>query len=209
MGHSRMTRSRWDRVRRGQASFSLLLALLASSARASELSAVQVTQLVGGTGEGPLIAQVLYLGYFTVVNPYAAVWLTARENMLAVDRGKQFIENHNIAHELGIRIEIRGVQFETLDEAIASYARRETLEVTMGVPPAEEPDRPGSARERERHTRGVLECLLENARRYWPRVRHVSLTVTGDPAFSSLSGEYPLEHVPEPTKIRLVPRPQR
>ena len=51
--------------------------------------------------------------------------------------------------------------------------------------------------------RSTKQCVLENARRYWPRLKYVVLRVTGDPEFSNLSGNFPLERITAHVAVRL------
>ena len=159
---------------------------------ASERAAVQVTQPIGGTANEVVLGQVLYVDFFDSFERYRSVRLTASENAVKTDRGAQ---NLNVAFDFGIKIQILGIKQTSFAEMIQAFAARETLQVEMALPPR---GKPSDYFEpiRELIVHATKQCVLENAKRYSPPLKYVSLQVTGDPEFAKLSGVYSLENIP-------------
>jgi hypothetical protein len=165
----------------------LLLLVIAVGAQASHRSAVQVTQPIGGTANDVLLCQVLYVGYYDARKPFAAVSLTASANHIPTDLG---ITNLNLASTMGITVEVPGVN----NPNATAYPSSDTLGVLVHVPELV-PDQDPTLRELVVHA--TRQCVLENAKRYWPRIRFVRLAVEGDESFSGLGGLFPLADVIE------------
>lgn len=179
--------------------YGLMLILAAAvPTRASERVLAEVTQPVEGSGEGVLLANVSYVDWFSIgLDPWPSVRLTTAANSILTDRGAQ---NLNVANTLGIKTSLGGPL--SADPSKPQGLRGDTLDVILSVPESP-PARGSTQKSMDAVVGATLECVLMNARRYWPRLRYVSVLVNGNDAYAKLSGPYSLESIETQSTPRL------
>jgi len=176
------------------------LALLSSCAvaNASERVLAEVTQPIGGSGEGILLANVSYVDWFNrELDPWPSVRLTTAPNSILTERGAQDL---NRASELGVKVSLRGAP--SGDPSRPQGLRGDTLEVSLAVP-ALTNGAPGSRELLRQVAVATLQCILVNASRYSPRLQFVDVQCSDNAEYADLSGIYPLESIPRPWTPRL------
>jgi hypothetical protein len=165
----------------------MCVVITAARASANERVLVQVTQPVQGSGAGVLLADVCYVDWFNLeLDSWPSVRLTTAANSIITDHGPQ---NLNVANALGFTVSLPGSP--SVDPSKPQGLRGDTLDVNLAIPGLSERARPGFHGIAE----ATLECVLVNARRYWPRLRFVHVLMTGNDEFAQLSGTHSLESI--------------
>lgn len=179
-------------------------------APAADEHAVQISQPVISGGTGIVVAQVPYmLWYLPGDDPAFEVGLTVAANTITTGDGTS---NRNAANLLGIQLTF------PMPPATNRWRRSaprgvfgDTLRVAIDLSKTEEATQ---LQDKASITRGFLRkdivpltlfSMLENARRGWPRIKHLHVEVVGPDEFKDLAGTYSLERIPDPPKIRLIP----
>lgn len=180
----------------------ICVATLAATANASERMLVEVTQPVEGSGAGLLLADVCYLDWFnSELDPWPSIRLTTAANSIVTDRGNQ---NLNVANALGFGVSLGGTP--SVDPHKPQGLHGDTLDVNLVVP-----GQRNGARTRpdiDAVAAATLECLLVNARRYWPRLRFVHVLVTGNDKLAQLPATHSLESIQPRSAPRLPGNPE-
>ena len=160
---------------------------------------------------------VFYVDWFNCEYP-SEVEYTAAANSIMV-HGKA--EDRNEASLLGVKVHLMDDRPREQGgaETMRGYGvYGDTLKVVMdltGVDPQQlgfsfPPIRPDDERDQQARSEWIasmgaqrvvlqtFDCILLNARRWWPQIRLVTLDVKGPRIFDMLSGVYSLESVPDP-----------
>src|SRR5262245_53594865 len=104
---------------------------VAATGRASERVLAQVTQPIGGSGAGILLADVSYVDWFNIeLDPWPSVRLTTAANCVPTDDGT---EDLNLANKLGLRVSLAGPPSN--DPSNPQCLRGDTLDVVLSISP--------------------------------------------------------------------------
>ena len=181
--------------------------LLPATARAEKEYAVQISQPLKAQGTGFSIVQVPYLLWFKPSeDPHFPVSLTVAANTIATGDGTS---NRNAANLLGVQLSFPMAPAKQWRQPPPRGLFGDTLRVVMDLSKTDaaaglkdEMDVARAAYPRKEIVSLTLFSMLENARRGWPRVKHLTVEVQGSDEFKDLAGTYSLEGTPAPPEIR-------
>jgi hypothetical protein len=184
-------------------------ALPPAAARAAKEYAVQITQPLKAEGTGFSIVQVPYLLWFKPSDdPHFAVSLTVAANTITTGDGTS---NRNAANLLGVQLSFPAAPSQPWRQASPRGLFGDTLRVSMDLSKTgeaarlkDEMDARRMAYPRKEVLSLTLFSMIENARRGWPRVKHLTVEVQGSDEFKDLAGTYSLESTPAPPEIREI-----
>jgi hypothetical protein len=155
-------------------------------------------------GAGPVISTVTFASWLNAwANPAQEVELTCAASSITTAQGP---ENRNAAFLAGIHLKFpEGHGNPTSGGERFRGLFGDTLVVVMDLSEVQ-PDSVLAKRCPDLWTGPVddvivqtAECLRLNARRRWPRVKHLALSVDGSEGHTHLEGVHPLEEVALPT----------